>query len=180
MAEGGIAAAHGQRVARGQLAGPLPRHHARRQAAEQLAHGPAPRPGVAGPRARARGVGRAVRSHQGRTHPAARLRRPPLRAPGPRRRPHRPRDDPHAAEPRRRTRHRRASWSAPSSACCKDGDRVCGAVGYWRESGRVRRCSRPRRSCSPPAASARPTRSRRTRGSTPATASRWRSTPAPT
>ena len=38
----------------------------------------------------------------------------------------------------------------------------------------VRRCSRPRRSCWPPAASARPARSRPTPGSTPATASRWR------
>ena len=37
---------------------------------------------------------------------------------------------------------------------------------------------RHRRSCSPPAASARPTRSRRTRGSTPATATRWRCRPA--
>ena len=38
---------------RGQLAGPLPRHDGRRQAAEQPADGPAPRPGGAGPRSRA-------------------------------------------------------------------------------------------------------------------------------
>ncbi len=35
-------------------------------------------------------------------------------------------------------------------------------------------CSTPRPSCSPPAASGSPTRSPRTRGSTPATATRWR------
>ena len=55
----------------------------------------------------------------------------------------------------------------------KDGDRIAGAFGYWRESGGSS-CSRRRRSCWPPAASARPTRSRRTRGSTPATATPWR------
>ena len=38
---------------------------------------------------------------------AARLRRPPLRAPGPRRRPHRPGDDPHAPAARRAQGHRR-------------------------------------------------------------------------
>ena len=50
--------------------------------------------------------------------------------------------------------------------------RLRARFGYWRETGRVRRCSRPRRSCSPPAASARRGRSPRTPGSTPATASR--------
>ena len=54
---------HGQRLPRGQLAGALPRHHARRQDAQQLAHGPAPRPGVARPGPRARELGRAVRPH---------------------------------------------------------------------------------------------------------------------
>ena len=49
MAEGGIAAAHGQRLPRGQLAGALPRHHARRQDAQPLAHGAAARPGGARP-----------------------------------------------------------------------------------------------------------------------------------
>ena len=44
---------------------------------------------------------------QGRPHPAAQLRRPPLPAAGPRRRPHRPGDDPHAAGPRHPPGHRR-------------------------------------------------------------------------
>ena len=43
----------------------------------------------------------------GRPHPAAQLRRPPLSAPGARRRPHRPGDDPHAAGPRHPPGHRR-------------------------------------------------------------------------
>ena len=58
----------------------------------------------------------------------------------------------------------------------KDGDRVAGAFGYWRESGQVRAVQGARRWCWRPAASARSTRSPRTPGSTPATASRWRST----
>ena len=119
MAEGGIAAAHGQRVAGGQLAGPLPRHHARRQDAQQLAHGPAPRPGGARARARAGALGRPLRPHQGRPHLPARLRRPPLRAPGPRRRPHRPRDDPHAAGPRHPPGHRRLHGVQRRSACSR-------------------------------------------------------------
>ena len=49
----------------------------------------AARPGGARPGARARGVGRALRPHLGRPDPAARLRRPPLRPPRSRRRPHR-------------------------------------------------------------------------------------------
>ena len=91
-----------------QLEGPFRRHDARRPVREQLAHGGAAREGSARPRPRARGVGRGVRSHQGRTHPAAQLRRPPLSAPGARRRPHRPRDDPHAAGSRHPPGHRRA------------------------------------------------------------------------
>ena len=62
----------------------------------------------------------------------------------------------------------------------KDGDRVCGAIGYWRESGKFVALQgeggraghrRHRQGC---------TRSRRTPGSTPATACRWRSRRAPT
>ena len=45
--------------------------------------------GSARPRPRARGVGRGVRPHPRRPHPAAQLRRPPLSAPRARRRPHR-------------------------------------------------------------------------------------------
>ena len=85
----------GQRLARGQLEGPLPRHDAGREAPQQLADGPAPRPGGAGPGAGAGGVGRALRPDEGRPHPPARLRRAPLRAAGPRRRPDRAGDDPH-------------------------------------------------------------------------------------
>ena len=43
MAEGGVAAALGARRAGGLVAGPLPRHDGRRQAAQQPADGPAPR-----------------------------------------------------------------------------------------------------------------------------------------
>ena len=53
----------GQRLPRGQLAGALPRHHARRQDAQPLADGAAARAGGARPGARARGLGRAVRPH---------------------------------------------------------------------------------------------------------------------
>ena len=98
---------HGQRVERGQLAGPLPRHHARRQDAQQLAHGADPRPGGPRPGLRARALGRAVRPHPRRAHHPARLRWPPLRPPGPRGRPHRAGADPHAAAEGRLHGHRR-------------------------------------------------------------------------
>ena len=97
----------GQRLHRRQLAGPLPRHDARRQDAEQLAHGAAPRAGGARPRLRARAVGRALRPHEGRPHPPAAVRRAQVRPPRARRRPHRPRDDPHAAAARGAQGHRR-------------------------------------------------------------------------
>ena len=45
MAEGGCAAVDGQRQPEGQLAGPLRRHHARRQVPEQLADGRTARQG---------------------------------------------------------------------------------------------------------------------------------------
>ncbi len=61
----------GQRLRGGQLEGPLPGHHAGRQDAQQLAHGPAPRPGVPRPGPRARGLGGALRSDQGRPDPPA-------------------------------------------------------------------------------------------------------------
>ena len=96
MAEGGVAAALGQRRAEGQLEGPLPRHDEGRPLPQPVAHGAAPRDGGARPRERARGVGRALRSHAGRADPPAQLRRPQVPAPRARRRPHGPRDDPHA------------------------------------------------------------------------------------
>ena len=130
----------GQPLARRQLAGPLPRHHARRQDAEQLADGPAARAGGARAGAGARGLGRAVRPHQGRPDLPARLRRPPLRPPRPRRRPHRPGDDPHPPAARGRSSASTSSWSARSPTCGLVGlrrrPRVSGAFGYWRETGR--------------------------------------------
>ncbi len=53
----------GQRRRPRQLEGSFRRHDARRPVREQLAHGGAAREGSARPRARARGVGRGVRSH---------------------------------------------------------------------------------------------------------------------
>ena len=171
---------HGQRVAGGQLAGPLPRHHARRQDAEQLAHGPAARPGGARAGARAGGAG-ARCSIAPRT--GCILQRdfggPPLRAPGPRGRPHRARDDPHAAVPRHPPGHRRlhgVQHPAPAQGRRSRRRRRRLLAGERASSW----SSRPRPSCSPPAASARPGRSRRTPGSTPATATPWRCGPAPT
>ena len=79
---------------RGQLAGPLPRPCAAADA-QQLAHGADPRHGGARSGLRARALGALVRPHQRRPHHSARLRRPPLRPPGPRRRPHRAGADPH-------------------------------------------------------------------------------------
>ena len=52
----------------------------------------------------------------------ARLRRPPLRPARPRRRPHRPGDDPHPAAARGRSSASTSSWSARSPSCFKDGD----------------------------------------------------------
>ena len=131
MAEGGIAAAMGNVWPRGQLAGPLPRHHARRQDAQQLAHGPAARPGGARAGAGAGALGGPVRSHQGRADLPARLRRPPLRAAGPRGRPHRPGDDPHAPVPRHPPGHRRLHGVQRSSACSRTaiGSRAPSATG---------------------------------------------------
>ena len=97
MAEGGIAAQHGQRQQQGQLAGPLPRHHARRQVPQPLAHGRAARQGGARPGLGARGLGRPVRPHPRGQDQPAQLRRSRVPAAGPRRRPHRPGADPHAA-----------------------------------------------------------------------------------
>ena len=59
-----------------------------------------------------------------------------LSAPGPRRRPHRAGDDPHAPGPRHPPRHRRLHGVHASLRLLKDGDRVAGAFGYDRERGR--------------------------------------------
>ena len=179
MAEGGMAAAMAQRRRPRQLEGPLRRHHARRPVPQQLAHGRAARQGGARPRARAGGLGRGLRPHQGRPHPAAQLRRPPLPAPRPRRRSHRPGDDPHAAGPRHPPGHQGLHGAHRSPSCFKDGERVAGALGYDRERGLPARVQGARRSCWRPAASAAPTRSPATAGSTPATGTRWPTTRAP-
>ena len=122
MAEGGIAASHGQRQQQRQLAGALPRHHARRQVPQPLADGRAARQGGAGPGLGAGDLRRAVRPHAGRQDQPAQLRRPRVPAPRPRRRPHRPRADPHpaaedrlaAAGGRARARRRRGAGSRSS------------------------------------------------------------------
>ena len=126
----------GQPLARGQLGGALPRHHARREDAQQLADGPAARPGGARAGAGARGLGRAVRPHRGRADQPARLRRPPLRPARPRRRPHRPGDDPHPPAARRAARHRRVHGVHGHRAAEGRRRRISGAFGYWRETGR--------------------------------------------
>ncbi len=71
-----------------------------------------------------------------RANPPAQLRRPQVPAPRARRRPHRPRDDPHAPAARHPLRDAACTWSARSRGSSCDGDRVRGAFGYWRESGR--------------------------------------------
>ena len=115
---------------------------------------------------------------QGRPHPPAQLRRPPLPAAGARRRPHRPGDDPHAAGPRHPPGHRRAHGVHDHHAA--QGRRPRRRRVRLRARARpVQAVSRPGRSCWPPAASAAPTRSRATAGSTPATATRSPTTPAP-
>ena len=86
------------------------------------------------------------------------------------------------AERRHRRLRRQAARSSPSCTITEllqdDSGAIAGAFGYWRESGRVRAVPRRRRWCWPPAASASPSRSPRTPGSTPATGTRWRCGPA--
>ena len=122
--------------------------------------------------------GARVRSHAGRPDPAAQLRRPPLPAPRPRRRPHRPGDDPHAAGSRHPPGHRRPHGVHHRHAA--QGRRPRRRRVRLRPRARpLHVCSRPRPSCSPPAASAARTRSPATAGNTPATATRSPTTPAP-
>ena len=89
----------GQRQLPGQLGGPLRRHHAGRPAGQQLADGRRLQPRGHRPRLRAGAVGRPLRPHRRRADHAAGLRRPQLPAALPRRRPHRPRADPHLPGP---------------------------------------------------------------------------------
>ena len=99
---------HGQRGRPRQLAGTFRRHHARRAVHEQLAHGRNPRQRSAGAREGTGGLGRGVRPHPRRPHPAAQFRRAPLSAAGARGRPHRPGNDPHASG----SRHPSRAWSS--------------------------------------------------------------------
>ena len=182
---------HGQRQQQRQLAGPLPRHHARRQVPQQLADGRAARQGGAGPGLGAGDLRRAVRPHPGRQDQPAQLRRPRVPAPRPRRRPHRPGADPHpAAEDRLaaaggRARARRLRGAAqglrrvhrsPSCSRTATGDRR-----RVRLLARVRPV-RPVRGAGGGARHRRHRQvvqgDRRTPGSTPATATRSRCAPA--
>ena len=108
---------HGQRGRARQLEGALRRYPARRAVPEQLADGGAARPRGPGPGARAGGVGRPLRPHAGRAHPAAQLRRAPLPAPGARGRPHGAGDDPHPAGPRHPSGDGRAHGGHRRSPC---------------------------------------------------------------
>ena len=178
MAEGGMAAAMAQQRRPRQLEGALRRHDARRPVRQQLAHGRTARQGSARSRARARRLGRGVRSHAGRPHQPAQLRRPPLSAPRARRRPHRPRADSHAAGSRRLHRHDRAHGAHGHRAAARRRPR--GRRARLRPRARpLPRLLTPRRSSWRPAASAAPTRSPATAGKAPATATRWRIAPAP-
>ena len=91
-----------------------------------------------------------------RPHPPAAVRRPHVSAARPRRRPHRPRDDPDPPGPRGRRPASTSTWSAPSPDLDDRAAGVAGALGYWRDDRRSS-SSRPRPSCSRPAASARRT-----------------------
>ena len=176
MAEGGIAAALGQRLRRGQLAGPFPRHDARRQDAEQLAHGPAPRQ-EAPDRVNeleewgASSTARRTAASSSATSAATATRLAHV-------------GDRTGLEMIRTLQHHAVHQGIDVFMECtivrllKDGDAISGALAYGRESGKLFAASRPW--SSPPAASARRTRSRRTPGSTPATATRSRCGPAPT
>ena len=68
--------------------------------------------------------------------PAAQLRRPRLPAPGPRGRPHRAGDDPHASRITACTRASTCTWSARSPSCSRTAIGWPGAFGYDRERGR--------------------------------------------
>ena len=81
-------------------------------------------------------MGRRLRSHQGRPHPAAEFRRAHLSAAGPRRRSHRPGDDPHAAGPRRAPGDRRVHGMHDPLDPQRRRSASAGCFGYQRESGR--------------------------------------------
>ena len=95
----------------------------------------APRPGGAGPRPRARVLGRRLRPDPRRPDPPAAVRRPLLPAPRPRRRPDRARDDPDAPGPGGRGRDHGLHGVHDHPPPDRGRDRVRGAFGYWRTTG---------------------------------------------
>ena len=101
------------------------------------------------------------RTH-GRQNPSAQFRRPPLSAPGPRRRPHRPGNDSHAAGPRHPSGHRRPHGMHDCHACSKMAT-ASPARSATTANAAGSSLSRPRPWCWPPAASAARTRSPATR-----------------
>ena len=80
--------------------------------------------------------GARLRPHPRRPHPAAQLRRPQVPAPGPRRRPHRPGDDPHAAGPRHPPGHRRPHGVHRRRRCSRTAAASPARSAYDRERGR--------------------------------------------
>ena len=100
-----------------------------------------------------RRMGRGVRPHEGRPHPAAEFRRAYLSAAGARRRSHRPGDDPHAARSRRAPGHRRLHGvhdpprSSRTATASPAASAICARAAGSSFSG-------PRRSCWRRAASA--------------------------
>ena len=95
---------------------------------------------------------------QGRPHPPAQLRRPPLSAARARRRSHRSRDDPHAAGSRDPPGHRRPHGVHRRHACSRTAA-ASSARSATSASAGASSCSARRRSSWRPAASAAPTRS---------------------
>ena len=72
-----------------------------------------------------------------------------------------------------------STWKCTVLTLLKDGDRVVGAFAYDRERGRFRLFQAKAPSCWRRAASGARTASRATAGNTPATGTRWPTTPAP-
>ena len=156
MAEGGCAAAMGNANPNDNWQRALPRHHARRQVPQQLADGRAARQGGAGPRLGAGDLRRAVRPHPRRQDQPAQLRRAHLPAARPRRRPHRPGADPHAAaedrvaaagrlhgDRRLRVATSRSSTRPRSPTCSRPTGEIAGCFGYYRGTGSFVRFDAP-------------------------------------
>ena len=114
-----------------------------------------------------------------RPDPAATVRRPLAPAAGPRRRPDRPGDDPDPPGPGGRARASTVYMECTITRLITGPAGVTGRVRLLAHDRAADRLPGQGRSSSRPAGSARPTRSRRTPGSTAATARRWPTRPAP-